>query len=204
MAEQSLEITLDREAAPLGSESPVARRGPWPAAASARAILEAEFDRLYGLVFRYLAHRFFDRDLAEELTAQTLYQAARTIHRVGADRRAVQAWLLRIAANAANTHLRRRRVWQLITRGFARSGPPVTETPAAAETRSGLGSQRVRAALLALPPKHQSVVVLRYYTRLSYEEIAAVLGCRPDAARARLSRALKELRERLDSLPVTD
>ena len=58
---------------------------------------------------------------------------------------------------------------------------------------------RIRAAVTRLRPKCQAVVVLRYFTRLSIQEISDVLGCRQDAVYTRLSRAMKTLRERLGS-----
>jgi RNA polymerase sigma-70 factor (ECF subfamily) len=60
-------------------------------------------------------------------------------------------------------------------------------------------SARIRAALLALRPKYQAVVALRYYSQLSVPEISEVLGCRQDAVRTRLSRAMKAMRDRLGS-----
>lgn len=153
------------------------------------ARLGADFDRLCALVYRFLLHRVFDRELAEELTAQTFYRSAAGLARLGDDAQRVQAWVLRVAMHTANTHYRRQRLRQIFLGRFARS------RPVAAEPADPHRLDRVRVALLALPPKHQSVVVLRYYVQLSYDDIAAVLGCRPDAARARLSRALRELRQ---------
>jgi RNA polymerase sigma-70 factor, ECF subfamily len=177
-------------ARPVGSEAdgvPEAR----PAQRNGLALLGAEFDRLYGLVYRFLLHRVFDRELAEELTAQTFYKSAAGLARLGDDIQHVQAWVLRVAMHTANTHYRRQRLRQIFLGRFARS------RSVSAEPADPQRMDRVRAALLALPPKHQSVVVLRYYVQLSFDDIAAVLGCRPDAARARLSRALRELRQRL-------
>jgi RNA polymerase sigma factor (sigma-70 family) len=202
MAGRGADAAFAAGAERIGVQQPVAdvRDGQLPA----RAILEAEFDRLYGLVLRYLTHRFFDAELAEELTAQTLFKAAAAIHRVGGERRQVQAWLLRIATNVANSHHRHRRLRQLFLRRLARHRPIVAEAEAAHEPKDGTEPERVRAALLALRPKHQAVVVLRYYAQLSHEEIAEVLGCRPEAARARLSRALQEFRERLGPSLIDD
>ena len=57
--------------------------------------------------------------------------------------------------------------------------------------------QQVRVALQSLAPRHQSVIVLRYFMEMPFEQIGAVLGCRQDAVRTRLSRALKALRRRM-------
>ena len=166
--------------------------------------LAAHFDQLYAVVHRFLAHRVFDPELAEELTARTFYKAAVSRRRVDRDRRAVQAWVLRIAINVANTHFRRRRLRRLLLGRIARSNSRTTEPESAAKSIDGERTARVRAALLALPPKSQTVVVLRYYLDMSYDDIAGLIGCRPDAARARLSRALKELRAQLGLRRIPD
>ena len=168
------------------------------------SVLTAEFETFYARVYRYLLHRFFDPELAEELTAQTFYKAAGGLRRVGADSARIQAWLLRTATNLANTHYRRNRLRRLFLLQSAKLPPTVTEDEAFADSNNGRRLAHVRAVLLALRPTYQTVIVLRFYTRMSLDEIAAVLGCRPNTARARLSRALKEMRERLGSAQLLD
>ena len=56
---------------------------------------------------------------------------------------------------------------------------------------------RVDAALAHLPPRLRAVVVLRDVYDLPHEEIAQELGITEAAAKVRLHRARKKLRERL-------
>ena len=58
--------------------------------------------------------------------------------------------------------------------------------------------RRVREALDALDEKYRSVVVLRYYQKLSYEEIAQVLGIPLKTVETRLYRARRMLKESLE------
>jgi RNA polymerase sigma-70 factor (ECF subfamily) len=60
-----------------------------------------------------------------------------------------------------------------------------------------LERDRVAAALAELPPRLRSVVVLRDVYDLPHEAIAAELGITEAAAKVRLHRARKKLRERL-------
>jgi RNA polymerase sigma-70 factor (ECF subfamily) len=167
---------------------------------NALAALAEEFGHLYAVVHRYLLHRFFDAELAEELTAETFYKAATHISRMNGDVHVLRVWLLRTAVNVANTHYRRRRLRRLILNHLSIHKPTVTEPESPADSTNGQRLARVRAALLALRPKYQTVVVLRYFTQMSFADIAAVVGCREAAVRARLSRAIREMRERLDLL----
>ncbi|MBN2561414.1 MAG: RNA polymerase sigma factor [Phycisphaerae bacterium] len=162
-------------------------------------MLASDFEELHALVYRYLLHRFFDRELAEELTAQTFYKAAVCTSRLKDDIRQVRVWLLRAATNLANTHYRRNRLRQFVLRQLAGVSAKATESPTASDSTDARRAARVRGALLALRPKYQTVVVLRYYAQMSFADIADVLACREDAVRARLSRAIKEMRQRLDA-----
>ena len=166
-------------------------------AATGLSLLEAEFERFYKTVYRYLLHRTFDQELAEELTAETFYKSAAYASRIGADPNHLQAWLLRAARHAADAHYRRQRTRRVLLNFLIWKRSP-EHSPAVGAGGTDGRCERVRAALRALSPQHQDVIVLRYYLQLSHEEIAEVLTCAPDAARARLSRALRVLRDRLD------
>ena len=49
----------------------------------------------------------------------------------------------------------------------------------------------------ALPPKQRAAVALRYACDLPHAEIAAALGCSPEAARRSLHEGMKRLRKEL-------
>ena len=163
----------------------------------ALAMLAADFGRHYQIVHRYLVHRLFDRELAEELTAATFYQAVAAGRRFPAEPRHMQRWLQRTATNLANTHHRRRRRRMLLLRRFPYTAPKAARDGNETGRESRPDADRVRAALMMLRPKYQAVVVLRFYSQLSIPDIAEVLGCRPSAVRTRLSRAMKAMRDQL-------
>jgi RNA polymerase sigma-70 factor (ECF subfamily) len=54
------------------------------------------------------------------------------------------------------------------------------------------------AELLSLPPGTRAVLWLAEVEGATYDEIAELLGCTPEAARARASRARKQLRHLID------
>ena len=188
MAIEPAETPMPDNMAPIPASPPVAIE-----------LLTTEFKPLYALVYRYLCHRFFDSELAEEFTAQTFYNAARWMRRIDPDIRVLRVWLLRTATNLANTHYRRRRVRDAFLRTIGSSQPTQTAPDSSQDAETGPQPLHVRAALQALRPKYQTVVVLRYYTELSFADIGAIVGCREDAVRARLSRAVRELRQCLSA-----
>lgn len=116
-------------------------------------LLEKDFERLYTTVYRYLVHRLFDRELAEELAAETFYKAVGAVGRLGADERQVQMWLLRIATNLANQHYRRARLRRLLLGRFATA----PRKPGAVDPASDGDDPRrdkARAVLQELPSKY--------------------------------------------------
>lgn len=171
---------------------------------SALSRLASQFERLHVVVYRYLMHRFFDPELAEELTARAFYHAARAVNRLPMDDEQLRFWMLRTATNVANTHFRRTRVRQLFLRRLGWLRPIATKTESAPETEDDQRLVIIRGAVQALRPKYQAVVVLRYYSHMSFAEIASVLHCRENAVRTRLSRAIKEMRQRLNVLGSSD
>jgi RNA polymerase sigma factor (sigma-70 family) len=73
---------------------------------------------------------------------------------------------------------------------------PVAETSdlAVHDPEPGNG---IWTAVGALPPKQRAAVALRYGADLPHSEIAAALGCSPEAARRSLHEGLKRLRREL-------
>jgi len=161
------------------------------------ALLAAQFEPFYRIVYGYLLHRLFDRELAEELTAETFYRAAAHPHRIPGDADPLRFWLLRTATNLAHTHDRRKRLGRRVFARLAYTKGVGTAPPADTEPPDAQRLAEVRKALRSLSPKDQTVIVLRHYTSMSCADIAGVLGCRESTARVRLSRATKALRERL-------
>ncbi len=70
---------------------------------------------------------------------------------------------------------------------------PHPDTPA--DTVMDVGLVELRDALIALPIRQRSAIVLRYLCDLSEEEIAANLKCRRATVRTLVRRGLAELRE---------
>ena len=108
-------------------------------------------------------------------------------------RSAFRNWVYRIATNAATDLMRREReTVDVDTLSLASSD----EGPEAMVERGERG-ERVRQAVLALPPASRAVLVLREYEGLSYREIADTLGIPIGTVMSRLSYARNRLRQSL-------
>jgi RNA polymerase sigma-70 factor (ECF subfamily) len=102
-------------------------------------------------------------------------------------------WVYRIATNVALDALRREReTVDIDALPLVASG----QGPEAAVEGMERG-ERVRQAVLALPPASRAVLVLREYEGLSYREIADTLGVPMGTVMSRLNYARNRLRESL-------
>ena len=127
------------------------------------------------------------RDGAEDCFQETFLAALRAYPKLEDDRN-LRGWVLTIAHRKAIDHHRAK----------GRRATPVAEVPEAAEQNgTPEPDERLWAAVGALPPKQRAAVALRYGSDLPHAEIAAALGCSPEAARRSLHEGLKRLRKEL-------
>jgi RNA polymerase sigma factor (sigma-70 family) len=102
------------------------------------------------------------------------------------DTRNLRGWLLTIAhRKAVDSH-----------RARGRRAVPVAAVEEAA-IDDPVPSEEIWAVVDTLPPKQRAAVTLRYANDLPHAEIAAALGCSPEAARRSLHEGVKRLRKEL-------
>jgi RNA polymerase sigma-70 factor, ECF subfamily len=167
--------------------------------ASAREGDRAAFDELvrrtyvdtYTLAMRLTANEEDARDVVQE----SYLRAWKGIKRFRGDAQ-FSTWMYRITANAAATLVqkrRRRRAESLDTVDEPIDTSIEGQPEAAAE--SAIGLEYLARAVATLPPKLRSTVVLKDVYGLSHEAIAEDLGISVAAAKVRLHRGRKRLRD---------
>ncbi len=157
------------------------------------------FRRHYDAVFRYCVHRLFDRQSAEDATAEVFLKVVENLAGFKGDEQQFRCWLYRIASNIANQHLRRAARRRKLNENARRrvdaqiADYPPDEAPDAEKLAL------LKPAVLSLKPTYQTIITLRFFENMKLTEIARVLGCSPGAVRSRLARALARLRKLLDA-----
>src|SRR3989454_9682572 len=145
-----------------------------------------------------LAHRLTgDEEDARDVVQEAYLRAYRGLKRFRGEAQ-FTTWLYRITANCAATQLARRaktRHDDLPADAPLADPRPDSDPEAVAEGE--LLRDRVSEALADLPPRLRAVVVLRDVYDLPHEAIAAELGITEAAAKVRLHRARRRLREQL-------
>jgi RNA polymerase sigma-70 factor, ECF subfamily len=145
-----------------------------------------------------LAYRLTgDEDDARDVVQEAYLRAYRGLQRFRGDAQ-FSTWMYRITANCAATHLGRRsrhRHDELDEAAAVVDARPEHDPELRVDADDLRG--RLRVALEALPPRLRAVVVLRDVYDLPHEAIAAELGISESAAKVRLHRARKKLRDHL-------
>lgn len=156
-------------------------------------LVKATYTEAYTLAFRLTGNEEDARDVVQD----AYLRAYKGIRRFRGDA-AFSTWLYRITANCASTYIGKR------TRArhdeLPDDAPVVDERPAvdpSLRADQEEDRQRLAEALEQLPPDMRAVVVLRDVYDLPHEAIAAELGITEGAAKVRLHRARRKLRERL-------
>jgi RNA polymerase sigma-70 factor, ECF subfamily len=165
--------------------------------AAFEALVRATMADTYTLALRLTG----DEEDARDVVQEAYLRAYRGIGRFRGDA-AFTTWLYRITANCASTSLGRRSRHR--HEPLADDAPLADEHPdtdPVAMATAGALRDRVTDALADLPPRLRAVVVLRDVYDLPHEAIAAELGISVPAAKVRLHRARRRLREQLFPLP---
>jgi RNA polymerase sigma factor (sigma-70 family) len=124
---------------------------------------------------------------AEDCFQETFLAALRAYPQLNDDRN-LRGWLLTIAHRKAIDH----------HRANGKRPVPVAEPEnLAGATAEPELDEGIWELVGALPPKQRAAVALRYACDLRHAEIAAALGCSPEAARRSLHEGIKRLRKEL-------
>ena len=153
----------------------------------------------YDTVFGYCARRLFDRHTAEDITSTVFFKVMQKIGSFEGNDTAFRNWLLRIATNAVNDHLRSTRRRAEAIRTAATNIRAESDFIIGADKYLEAKKALLKQALLSLKPKYQTVIALRFFESMKLTEIAACLDKDPATVRSWLSRALAKLRKKLSA-----
>ena len=163
------------------------------------------FDELvrltYGDTFTLAFRLTGDEDDARDVAQESYLRAFRGLKRFRGDAQ-FSTWLYRITSNCASTHLgrRTRHRHEELDDELPADDLRASANPEVAFDGVAL-RDRLHVALMGLPPRLRAVVVLRDVYDLSHDSIAAELGISVSAAKVRLHRARRRLRQDLYPLP---
>lgn len=153
------------------------------------------YELYYDRIFRFCVHRLFNKATAEDITSSVFLTVARSMRDFkGRTEQDFRSWIYTIAANQANAYIRktsrRRRLMENVA-AQRRAAQPDTEE------WSSLDWPTLYAAIGQLKPDHQTILTLRFFERMDYDEIGQIVDARPATVRVTLHRTLRRLKEAL-------
>ncbi|HHW42195.1 MAG TPA: sigma-70 family RNA polymerase sigma factor [Syntrophomonadaceae bacterium] len=170
-------------------------------------IVERHQHAVFRLVYRLLK----DRQEAEDVAQEAFLRCYQQLHRYDPSR-PFTPWLYRIATNLALSRLRRRNRYRLVPWDPSNESPDSKTAGRTCEGVLGAGpeeaweiketKQEVLHALKSLKPIDQTVIILRYFEELSYEEIAFILRTTRNNIEVRICRARQRLRELMKTVSM--
>ena len=158
------------------------------------------YELYYERIFRFCIHRLFDREIAEDVTSTIFLEIAKKIRNFpGNSEQDFANWLYAIAANHANAYIRKNSRRKKLLEEAARSTKTTME-----EKSSELDWPRLYAAIIKLKPQHQTIITLRFFENMSYEQIAKILKIKEPTLRVTVHRILNNLRDELKNVFETE
>lgn len=154
-------------------------------------------DRLYNHALYILKNAEGAYDVVQEVFIKAIRE-----HRFFNDDFKMKAWLFRVTSNLCFNIVRNKK-----RRGALLEQNPQKEVTVADQDTLLFKSERQEAILEAmekLTEDHSKILMLRYYSDLSYAEIADTLDIKLGTVMSRLSRAKGKLVEVLDDPSVTE
>jgi RNA polymerase sigma-70 factor (ECF subfamily) len=170
-----------------------------------------ELVRRYGdSLLGYLTRMTGSRERAEDLFQETFKRVHEKADTFRGTR--IKSWLFAIATNAAIDGIRKSKRLQVVSlnqkvdcddeEGREFSAVAVADSSYEPSQKAIVAEQKeqVRKALELLPARQRATLVLAYYQKLSYPEVAQVLGCSVGTVKTQMYRALKSLAQRLPDI----
>lgn len=152
------------------------------------------YERYFELVYAYIARRLWNRNEAEDVTAEVFHKAFRSLPRFKWTGAPFAAWLFRISANMIADRAQRAARERTVE-----SDEDVAETRMPQPQQADLEQCERRASLFRqveqLAEDQRRVVIMRFAEEKSIREIAGVLGRSEGAVKQLQFRALEKLRE---------
>jgi RNA polymerase sigma-70 factor (ECF subfamily) len=155
------------------------------------------YDIYYQPIFNFCVHRLFGKEIAEDVTSSVFLEVARGISLFrGQTVNDFQSWLYAIAANQANAYIRktyrRKKILEQAAASMADSTAPGTD--------NSPDFSQLYMAILKLKPRHQTIITLRFFENLQYQQIAEILNIKEATLRVSTHRIINELRNHLQKV----
>lgn len=155
------------------------------------------YDQFQPSVFRYLLRMTGSKQIADELTQETFYQAITSVHRFKGNAK-VSTWLYKIARNLYLNFLRKKKRDTDLSDKLGREWENVAsiaETTPESALEQKIIQTNVETTLQRLPEQYRTILILKEVEQLSHAEIATILGKTTASTKVLLYRAKQKFQK---------
>lgn len=152
------------------------------------AAYEESRDAVYG----YLVYMTRDTSLAEDLSQEVFLRMFLHLDKFRGEAK-VRTWALRIARNVFLSYAKKKRPCLLEEQEWEPEADVNRNLPEEEMLRKE-EAQRVRECMMCLGEQERTVLLLRDFEELSYEEVAKIMNLTTEVVKSRLYRARKKFR----------
>ncbi|WP_214484534.1 RNA polymerase sigma factor [Bacillus sp. SM2101] len=155
------------------------------------------YDLYSGRIFKFIFVLTNDYHIAQDLTHETFMQVDNSYYQLKKQEK-VETWLFQIAHNISIDYFRRKKL-NVVER--MRSSSKEKEVAPSIENTIIINEhfKELYQALIKLKPSYREVIILRKIEELSIKETSEILGWKESKVTTTLSRALKELQQKLEA-----
>ncbi|MFI5175303.1 MAG: RNA polymerase sigma factor [Terriglobia bacterium] len=151
------------------------------------------FERHHGMLFSFLLRLTGDRTLSEDLVQEVFVRLLKYRHTYRGESQ-FTTWMFQIARNLRVDHFRKHRREGDLNEEQATDYASADPTPGE-QVVQNQEARLLKDALSRLSPEKREVLLLTRFHNLKHEEIAEILGCSVPSVKARVFRAMQDLRE---------
>lgn len=153
-------------------------------------LVDAYKDRLFGYFYRLTSNRA----VAEDLLSDVFFKIVRKIKSFK-EGGSFEKWIFTVAGNAFYDYLRKKKRQKQLIEDFAADKEANMAGKANSET---LAEEKLQEALESIDPKIREMVIMRYYSGLSFKEIAEIKKQPIGTLLSQMHRGLKKLRDKME------
>ena len=155
------------------------------------------FERHNVKLYNFLVRLTNRPDVSEDLVQDVFLRIMRYGHSFRGEA-PFTVWMYQLARNAATDHFRKWRRETSLPESAAET--PDSDPLPAESLEQEERAELIKKALALLPVEKREVLILSRYQDLKYEEIGEILGCPVGTVKAKVHRALKELKREYQKL----
>ena len=165
--------------------------------ANLKKIFSKIYDQYIDKIYRFVFFKVNSKDIAEDLTSEIFLRVWKRFKNQEQKIENIQAFLYKTARNLITDYYREKGKLRIVSA----ENPGITDPRENLEEKAILASdiEKVREALSTLKDDYQNVIIWYYLDDLSISEISDLLGRTETATRVLIHRALKSLKNKLES-----